>query len=268
MVITDFSLVVFTTLAQLAVGLTVMAALQLRAAGEGGQVKLRVEWVTAGLILAAALVASLFHLGHPTGSSRTLAHLSTSWLSREVLAFGCFGGVLVLAFLTLWKNTGGSSLLIKLTAAVGLASLLVSGMVYAPPSFPALNNGVPVLFFLLTAFILGSAFGTYFVDAERQGLLVKVLASSLVVGLVVNLILPSIWLSGGTVARLTGANFYGSWLYWLRIVGEFVVPLAVLGAWKKMPAWLPILLLLGEVAGRIMFLNSVVHTATNLGGLY
>jgi DMSO reductase anchor subunit len=267
MVINDFSLVVFTTLAQLAVGLTVMAALQPQTAGEGSGNNLRVEWMTAGLILVAAMVASLFHLGHPADSPRAITHLSTSWLSRELLSFICFGGVLVLTFLMLVKNKNGKSLLIRLTAVVGVAALLVSGMVYAPPSLPALNNSVPALFFLLTAFILGPAFGAYFVAADRQGLLLKVLTVSLIVGLVVNLALPSIWLSGGTVSRMTGANFYGSWLYWLRMVGEFVVPLAVLGAWKKIPVWLPILLLLGEGAGRIMFLSSVVSSAANIGGL-
>ncbi|MCB2186233.1 MAG: dimethyl sulfoxide reductase anchor subunit [Deltaproteobacteria bacterium] len=268
MVVTDISLVLFTTLAQLAVGLTMMAAIRQAAAGPEPAPHLSREWLAAGIILAAALLISLFHLGHPGGSVRTLNHLATSWLSREVLSFAVFGGVLVAALVAVFKGASGARFLMLLTGVVGVVALVVSGMVYAPPSFPALSNALPVVFFLLTAVTLGAAFSSRFAAEPRQGLLAGILTAALVVGLVVNLLAPSMWLSGNLAARATGANFYGSWLFWARIVGEFAIPLAALAKTRRVAAWMPPLLLLGELAGRILFFGSVVHTATFIGHLY
>jgi hypothetical protein len=80
--------------------------------------------------------------------------------------------------------------------------------------------------------------------------------------------LPSVWLSGGRVMQMTGAAYYGSALFWLRLVVEFGLGLAVLGVFRKIPIWLPVLLLAGEILGRIMFFTHVVHSAVNIGNLY
>jgi DMSO reductase anchor subunit len=215
-----------------------------------------------------ALIASLFHLGHPFGGVRTFLHLGSSWLSREILVFLAFSTLLVVSLAAIWKDSANCWALIKVTALIGLVGLAVSAMVYAPPSYPALNNGVPIIFFGLTAFILGSAFSSYFAAESKQALLVRVLMVSLIVGLVINLILPSIWLSGGRVMQMTGAAYYGSTLYWLRLIFEFGVGIAILGFSRRIPVWLPVLLLAGEIVGRTMLFTHVIHAAVNLGNPY
>jgi len=265
----ELSLVLFTVLSQAAVGLTVMAALrQWNVSPDEGTAVMSREWLIAGVVLAVALVISLFHLGHPLGSPRTIVNLGTSWLSREVLGFGLFGGILAATWALSTKDNHTVGSLGKVTALVGMAALVASGMVYAPPSFPALNNGLPVLFYLLTAVILGAAFSSYFAAAEYQPLLTRILVAGLVVGLVLNLVLPSVWLAGGRVMQMTGDAYYGSGIYWVRIVAEFGVALAVLGIARRIPVWLPVVLLFGELIGRIMVFTHVVHTASNIGGIY
>ena len=265
----ELSLVIFTVLSQLSIGLVVMLALRQWAVSDGpAPSSFRMEWIVAGLTLLVALLASLFHLGHPLGSPRAILHLGSSWLSREILILQIFGILVVAALVAIWKESSNSWTLIKITALVGLVGLAVSGMVYAPPSYPALNNGVPIIFYILTAFILGSAFSSYFAGEDKQPLLTRILMVSLVVGLVVNLILPSIWLSGGRVMQMTGAAYYGSALFWLRLVVEFGLGLAVIGLTRKIPIWLPVLLLAGEIVGRILFFTHVVHSAVNIGNLY
>jgi DMSO reductase anchor subunit len=265
----ELSLVIFTVLSQISIGLAVMLAVRQWAVSEGtAPSSFRFEWIVVGVVLAIALAASLFHLGHPFGSPRAVLHLGSSWLSREIVAMQIFGILVVVALVALWKGAANSWTLVKITALVGLVVLAVSGMVYAPPSFPALNNGVPIIFYGLTAFILGSAFSSYFAGENKQPLLTQILTISLIVGLVINLILPSIWLSGGRVMQMTGAAYYGSALFWLRLVVEFGLGLAVLGVFRKIPIWLPVLLLAGEIVGRIMFFTHVVHSAANIGNLY
>ena len=267
MVVKDFSLVLFTILGQTAVGLTIMAALRPAEGPREGNLKW--EWLTAGVVLALALVASMFHLGHPEGAVRTLAHLSESWLSREILAFGVFGLLLVVAFIGLLTRSGSGKGLVTITALVGIAALLISSMVYSPPSFPALNNLAPTALFLVAAFSLGAAFASYFFrDPAKRRILFLVLAVSLIAGLLLQLVLPTMWLSGGKVAAATASAYYASWLYWLRMAVGFIIPLATLAWLRGIPPWLPVLVLAGELAGRILFFGSVVHTASNLGGLY
>lgn len=265
----ELTLIIFTVLGQAAVGLTVMMALRQWRTSEGpAGPSLSNEWMIPGLVLLTALFVSLFHLGHPMGAPRAIVHLSTSWLSRETLAFLVFGALIIVAFFALRKESASGRALMKLTALVGFAALFVSGMVYSPPSFPALNNGVPILFYLLTAFILGSAFSSYLAEESKQQLLANILLVSLIVGLVVNLLLPSIWLAGDKVMQMTGAAYYGSVLYWLRLAGEFGLGIAILGATKKIPVWLPVVLLAGELLGRIMIFTHVVHTASIMGAIY
>ncbi len=264
----ELSLVIFTVLSQVSVGLAMMLALRQWNTAQGpDQSSVRTEWLVVGIVLALGLLASTFHLGHPGGSPRAILHLSNSWLSREVLAFIVYGLLVVIGLLALFKAGAGGRGVIKIAAAIGLIALAVSGMVYAPPSFPALNNGVPVLFYILTAFILGSAFSSYFAGEGHQPLLARILMISLVVGLVVNLILPSIWLSGGNAMRLTGAAYFGSSLYWVRLILEFGIGLAVVVKAGRIPVWLPLILLIGEIIGRILFFSHVVHTASTIGGL-
>jgi len=265
----ELSLVLFTVLSQVSVGLAVMAALRQWAASEGpAPPAVRVEWILVGIVLLIGMVVSLFHLGHPEGSPRSILHLSNSWLSREILAFLIYGILVILGLVALWKETGGRGAIIKCAALVGLIALAVSGMVYSPPSFPALNNGTPVLFYLLTAFILGSAFSSYLAGPAWQPWLTRILLTSLVVGLVLNLLLPSIWLAGGRVMHQTGLAYYASALYWVRILGEFVLGIVVVAATRRIPIWLPVILLAGEILGRVIFFTNVVHTATNIGRLY
>ena len=265
----ELSLVIFTVLSQISIGLAVMLAVRQWAVIDGpAPSSFRLEWIVVGVALAVALVASLFHLGHPFGSPRAILHLGSSWLSREILVMQIFGILVIAALVALWKESTNSWMLIKVTALVGLIGLVVSGMVYAPPSFPALNNGVPIIFYGLTAFILGSAFSSYFAREDQQPLLTQILTISLIVGLVINLILPSIWLSGGRVMQMTGAAYYESPLFWLRLVFEFGLGLAVIGLTRKIPIWLPLLLLAGEIVGRIMLFTHVVHSAANIGNLY
>jgi DMSO reductase anchor subunit len=264
----ELSLVVFKLLSQISVGLAVMVAVRQWRTIQGPDIpSVRNEWLVVGIVLAVGLVASLFHLGHPAGSPRAILHIGSSWLSREILAFIAFGLLVVAGLVTLFKEATGGREIIKIAAAIGLIALAVSGMVYAPPSYPALNNGTPVLFYILTAFILGSAFSSYFAGESHQPLLARILMISLVVGLVVNLILPTVWLSGGTAMRLTGEAFFGSSLYWVRLVLEFGIGIAVVGATSRIPVWLPVPLIIGKVIGRILFFTHVVHTATTIGGL-
>jgi sulfite dehydrogenase (quinone) subunit SoeC len=100
--------------------------------------------VLALCFLAAGLIASFFHLGHPERAWRAAAQWRTSWLSREVIVLPAFMGVVFLygvAHLANWKPvlvTLPGGLAIDLTILLGAIGTLLAfalfvctGMIYA-----------------------------------------------------------------------------------------------------------------------------------------
>ena len=262
----ELPLVGFTVITQTAIGLVILSSVRQLALAGGSAGKVRAEWIAAALLLMAGLTASLAHLGHPDGALRAVLHVSRSWLSREVIGVGLLFVLVVAGAVS--ARTRTKPLLAGLAVGAGLGTLYFTGMTYAPPSYPAVNNALPFVFFLLTGCILGSALAVYFASAEGKALMTRILAVSLIVALVIYLLVPCIWLSGGPVMAMTGKAWMTSDLYWLRIGLGLVLPLAVLAFMRRMPLWLPLFMVAGEVLGRIVFFSETVHSAANMGGLY
>ncbi|MFW5490080.1 MAG: dimethyl sulfoxide reductase anchor subunit family protein [Desulfovibrio sp.] len=259
----ELPLVLFTVLSQAAIGLTMMRVV--RTTSGGTTTDARKEWMLIAGLMMVGLLGSLFHLGHPLGAPTALVHLGTAWLSREVLFAGLFMGVATIAVLV--SGMGGKASLAWLGAILGLGVICSAGMTYAPPALPALNNALPTAFFLTSAVILGSGFGGWFASGKLQPLMARIFTGALVVGLVLYLVAPCVWISGGTVMHMTGEAWFASGFYWahLAILG---VSLAVIWKSKHIPVWLPVLVLIGELIGRAGFFVDTLHTATNMGGLY
>ena len=259
-------LILFTVLSQLSIGLVAMSTIQQLVGPDPEPGRIRSEWMFACGALLTGMVASVFHLGHPGGMIRATTHLGTAWLSREALSVGLFLALVVLGLVVMREKIRLA--LIVVTGGIGLVVIYCMGMTYSPPSFPALNNVLPFVFFILTAILLGAGTGVIFAPDVAKPVMGKILVNGLIVGLVVYLIVPCIWLSGGEVMRQTGEQWIGSPLYWARIIIGFVLPLCVIGTLKKIPNWLWILILTGEFLGRAVFFANTVHTAANMGGLY
>lgn len=258
-------LILFTVLSQLSIGLVAVSALQF-AGGTTDSGKIKNSWMVACGVLVVAMIASLFHLGHPLGMFRAITHLGSAWLSREALSTGLLLALLV-AGVVLMREKMRLDLAV-VTGIVGLITIICMAMTYSPPSFPALNNGLPFVFFMLTAILLGSSCGVLFVSESGRPLLEKILITSLIVGLVIYLVVPCVWVSGGEIMQQTGRLWFGSPLYWGRIIIGLAVPLAIIAKMKQVPNWLWGVILIGELMGRAVFFASTVHTASNMGGLY
>ncbi len=86
-------------------------------------------------LLAAGLVASVFHLGRPSRGWRAASQWRTSWLSREVIVLPALMAATTLHAALLWMTEDVSAPAVRATAAacVGLALALwwCTGMIYA-----------------------------------------------------------------------------------------------------------------------------------------
>ncbi len=91
--------------------------------------------------ISTGLAASVLHLGRPLGAWRFFLGLKTSWMSREILAFGVFAGAAGLStaancaqrfgsLLPLHISEGLLVLSTAMTALIGMAGIACSGMIY------------------------------------------------------------------------------------------------------------------------------------------
>jgi len=183
-------LIFLTLLTQLSVG-AMATAVGFRRTGHGS---------TAGTLIAAAagglaLAASLFHLGRPAVAWKALRNLRTSWLSREVLAFGLYAP---LAMATALVPSLGT-----VAVAVGVIGVLTSGRLYLVPGRPAWNSRVTLLDFLLTAAAIGPPLALLAIDQPSAVTVwtTMVAVSGLVLLTFANL--GRLWLAGTNQTRGT-----------------------------------------------------------------
>jgi formate dehydrogenase iron-sulfur subunit len=153
-------LIVMLVLTQLSVG-AFLVELAMHWAGEGQMLALiRPIHSASALVFAfVALGASVFHLGRPRYAFRAFLGLGTSWLSREILAFGLFAGAAVLYAASTWWSVGGpiEDFLGFSVVGCGLAGVLCSVMVYAVTKRAFWNATSTALKFFLSTAALGAA---------------------------------------------------------------------------------------------------------------
>jgi len=136
----ELPLVAFTLLVQMAAG---MATLSLFS----GTLPLTLLLVIGGLIGVGGVLA-LFHLGTPLNAWRAVLHVKKSWLSREILLFGLFGGSWLIAL-----ALPGMGKLPLAIFGIGLVYSMVQ--VYRLRSLPAWDSNRTLMAFSSSAFLLG-----------------------------------------------------------------------------------------------------------------
>jgi DMSO reductase anchor subunit len=158
------SLVVMLVLTQLSVGAVVVGQFLVEGPWADPLMRgtIRPVYAMVGVILGlAGMNAAVFHLGRPRYAYRAVMGLRTSWLSREILAFGVFGGLAIvhaiIAYLAIrrpaWNNA--ADLLGVLTCGAGAAAVSCSIMIYAHTGRPFWSLHRTAAKFFLSCAVLG-----------------------------------------------------------------------------------------------------------------
>jgi len=180
------------------------------------------------LALAAAVAAgiSTFHLGRPERAWRAMAGFGSSWLSREIVMYGAFVGLLGLQVLV--PDVDGIA---QLAAGVGWFALVAVDRVYDPVRRPRSMS-------VHSADVLGMA-----------ALLTVVLLGQLSLALVIAGVRVLLFSLGQAALRPSATQ------WWARTAIRVLPPavglalLAVAG-----PVWIPLILIsIGEIADRLFF---------------
>lgn len=141
-----------------------------------------IRWsaLSAGLLFGiAGILSSTLHLGRPWWAFRALLGIRTSWLSREILAFGLFGAAAFVHWLLLSGLPGAAwlSLIAGLGAGLsGVAGVFCSAMIYIDTRRPFWNAPATFCKFILTTMVLGTAVTVTalgFSGSEDQGSLMQ-----------------------------------------------------------------------------------------------
>ena len=123
---------------------------------------IRPAYAIAGFVVAlVGILAAVFHLGRPRYAFRALLGLRTSWLSREILAFGVFAGLALSHTVAVWLAKDRPPLvpladgLGLMTALSGVVGVFCSVMIYVRTHRPFWSGHRTGGKFFLTSIVLG-----------------------------------------------------------------------------------------------------------------
>jgi anaerobic dimethyl sulfoxide reductase subunit C (anchor subunit) len=168
----DWALVTFTLLAQMSVGafivLGVVHFFASRKTGMQEADRLSDRALLAiGPVLVFGLGASLLHLGNPLNAYRAVAHLTSSWLSREILLGLLFAAIGFIFAVMQWRKIGSfavRNVIAWIAALIGIGLVYVMSRIYMQRTVPVWDNLMTPFYFYTTTLLLGTlAMGTAFV---------------------------------------------------------------------------------------------------------
>ncbi|HJZ98506.1 MAG TPA: DmsC/YnfH family molybdoenzyme membrane anchor subunit [Candidatus Solibacter sp.] len=189
-------------------------------------------------VAGLALAASTLHLGRPVHAWRAMKMWRRSWLSREVLLFTLFAGAAMVPGLA------------PMAAALGIAGVTASAMIYLVPARPAWNSKRTVLDFCLTVLLLGPLFLAALGMPVPRAAVIAAGAAQLLnqIARVVALSVSEEFELRASARLLTG-----------ELRGWLVVRLVLLAACMFAPGWFGLAMgLTGELVSRYLFFVSVV----------
>ncbi|ACZ75145.1 DMSO reductase anchor subunit (DmsC) [Dickeya parazeae Ech586] len=253
----ELPLVFFTSLSQTAVGMALFLAWRRLC---DHKVPQRKAWFITGVVLAVSLIGATFHLADPLHGYNAFINLKHSWLSREILAAVLFAATIALALLT-----DGKQVTVIAAAVMGIVLVIVQGLTYAAPAMVAINNGLPMVLYLLTAWVMGAAAlplldKTSAISPLRHGLTLLILAL---------IAAPLIWRSGGTIMRMTSEQWGSSPFFWSGLVC-FIVAFGLSCQRQKTAVSVAtvVIALLGIFLSRLTFFGDTISTIINIGQPY
>lgn len=252
-------LVVMTVLTQLSVGaFATIWLLHMLGATTG----LRVAAVASLCVAVVALAASTLHLGRPVYAYRALKMWRRSWLSREVLLFGCFSGAACAYAAALWTGSAIGPGLGAFTVMAGVGGVVASAQIYRVSSRPTWNSHFTLTQFTLTAAILGPLAAAALGASASRWLVVA--AAALAGAQLAALALRFLHLSAAdsvelqSSAKLVATRFATAlmWRAGLLAAGAVALPLyspAPLALWTGL-----VFAVCGEILGRYLFFVTAV----------
>lgn len=160
-----FSLVVFTLLFQLSIGLVILFNSFIYWPLFNNRSKIQAMLKTIpSIALSLSIIGALIyflHPGHPIGTIRDIHLFQASWLEWELVLTIAYLGLLILFIIFTLANTGWKrfqKILLDLTSIAGIVLVYIMARVYMTTSQPNWNSWYTVLSFAGSTLIMGAPF--------------------------------------------------------------------------------------------------------------
>ena len=162
--VSEWSLIIFTVLGQMAVGsFIILGAIHfyaMRKAGveEADRLSDRVL-IAIVIVMFLGFLASVAHLGNPLNAPKSVLNIGSSWLSREILLGVVFAAFAGLFTLMQWQKIGSfavRNVVAVISAVIGIGLVASMSMIYMMETQPGWNTFQTPLAFFTTALLLGS----------------------------------------------------------------------------------------------------------------
>ena len=111
----------------------------------------------AFVLASLGLLASALHMGYPLNALNALRHVSSSWLSREIIFASLYLAALGLATLLMFVKKPGWKPLLVVAGLVGLVDVFCMAQIYMHASVVTWQHVNTLVLFIGSVGIIGSA---------------------------------------------------------------------------------------------------------------
>ena len=185
----ELPLLIFTLFLQGSVGVTLWLAF-----GEARASQSRLLLPAAGAFVLASLglISSALHMGYPLNALNALRHVSSSWLSREIVFASLYLAALGLTTLLMFAKKPGWKLLLVVAGVVGLVDVFCMAQIYMHTSVVTWQHINTLVLFIGSVGIIGSACMAVGLRCQTSVRAAVVIVALLVL---VRLVMQPVWLA-------------------------------------------------------------------------
>lgn len=206
----EWPLVAFTLLVQSSVGVVIFSALyfcwiEKEVGTQQSTTIMKPVLILAAILGGLGLLASTLHMGYPWNAFHALRHISSSWLSREVVFAAVYLGALCLYTLVVLIKGRMNNTILALIGLLGLIDIYCMASLYFNTSMVTWMHANTYFMFFGSVFATGGAIALGLTTKRSRTLISVELTNKLVVSALLVIFLAF-------VIRMAVQPFYLEWL--------------------------------------------------------
>lgn len=206
----EWPLVTFTLFVQSSVGVTLFTALyfcwlEKEIGQQRATVAMRPILLTAAILGCLGLLASTLHMGYPWNAFHALRHISTSWLSREIVFAALYLGALCLYTLYVLIKKRMNKTLLALIGILGVIDIFCMASLYYHTAMLTWVHANTYFMFIGALFSAGAAIVLFILVFRLRAFIHGELAQKIVLSALVVIFLA-------LTIRMAVQPFYFEWL--------------------------------------------------------
>ncbi|MBG3078629.1 dimethyl sulfoxide reductase anchor subunit [Proteus mirabilis] len=206
----EWPLVTFTLFVQSSVGVTLFSALyfcwlEKEIGNQRATIAMRPVLLTATILGCLGLLASTLHMGYPWNAFHALRHISSSWLSREIIFAAVYLGALCLYTLVILIKGRMNKTLLAVIGLFGIIDIICMASLYYNTSMLTWMHANTYVMFIGALFSSGAAIALLITALRVKAFVNGELAKRIVISALVVIFLA-------VTLRMVEQPFYLEWM--------------------------------------------------------